>query len=89
MELLQAINTSAKLISVRDDLDNITRSIDKFDKRYEEMTDSRVMFGGWLSGFTSDAALWTSVAILMAWCTALSAGIRYMIFSGGGVFTKR
>ena len=84
LDLLQAINTSVKLIDVRQDLENITRSIEEFDKRYHEITASRVTFGGWLSGFASDAALWTSVAILLAWCTALSAGIGYMFFCGGG-----
>ena len=84
MELLQAINTSVKLINVQGDLDNVTRTIQEFDKRYDDITASRVTFGGWLSGFASDMALWTSVAILMAWCTALSAGIGYMYFCGGG-----
>jgi len=84
MDLLQAIRTSVNLSDVRQDLENITRSINEFDKLYHEITASRVTFGGWLSGFASDAALWTSVAILLAWCTALSAGIVYMFFCGGG-----
>lgn len=83
-KLLQAINTSVNLIHVQEDLDNITRSLEEFDKRYEEMTAARVTFGGWLSGFASDIALWTSIAVLMGWCTALSAGIGYMFFFGGG-----
>lgn len=83
-KLLQAINTSVKLVDVHQDLENITKSIQDFDKRYDAMTANRITFGGWLSGFASDAALWTSVAVLMAWCTALSAGIGYMFFCGGG-----
>lgn len=85
MELLKAINTSVKLIDVREDLENITKSLEEFDKRYDAITSSRVTFGGWLSGFASDAALWTSVAILMSWCTALSAGIGYLLFCRGGL----
>lgn len=83
-DLVKAINTSVKLVEVQEDLDNITKSLEDFDKRYNAITSSRVTFGGWLSGFASDAALWTSVAILMSWCTALSAGIAYMYFCGGG-----
>ncbi|KAK2832712.1 hypothetical protein Q5P01_016601 [Channa striata] len=84
LELLEAINTSIKLASVRENLDNITRDLKEFDKRYDEMTAGRVSFGGWLSGFASDAALWTSVAVLTTWCGALSAGIAYLVFCGGG-----
>lgn len=83
VDILQAINTSVRLMDVQGDLYNITRNIQEFDKRYEEITASRVTFGGWLSGFMSDAALWTSLAVLMAWCTALSAGMGYMYFCGG------
>ena len=84
LELLQAINTTVKLIDIRDDLDNITKSLEEFDKRYDEISSSRVTFGGWLSGFASGIALWTSVGILMTWCTVLSAGIVYLFFFGGG-----
>ncbi|TKS75743.1 hypothetical protein D9C73_010096 [Collichthys lucidus] len=84
MKLLQAINTSVKLIHVQEDLDNITRSLKEFDKRYDEITARRSTFAGWLSGFASDAALWTSIALLTGWCFALSAGIGYMFFFGGG-----
>lgn len=84
LELLTNINTSIKLISLHGELDNISRNIEAFDKRYDEITASRVTFGGWLSGFASDAALWTCVAVLMAWCTGLSAGIAYTMFCGGG-----
>jgi hypothetical protein len=84
LELLRAINTSVKLMDVREDLENITRDLEEFDKRYDEITASRVTFGGWLSGFASDAALWTSIAILIAWSTALSLGIGYMFLFGGG-----
>lgn len=83
MEFLQAINPSVKLIDLQEDLENITRSLEEFDKWYDEITASRATFGEWLSGFASDAALWTSVAILMAWCTALSVGIGYMFVFGG------
>lgn len=82
-KLLQAINTSVSLIHVQEDLDNITRSLEEFDKRYEEMTAARITLGGWLSGFASDIVLWTSIAVLMGWCTVLSAGIGYMFFFGG------
>lgn len=84
MELVKSINTSIQLPNIQDKLENITRTVVEFDKRYEEISASRVTFGGWLSGFASDAALWTSVAILMAWCSGLSAGICYALFCGGG-----
>lgn len=84
LDLVKAINTSVNLVDVREDLDNVTKSLEDFGKRYDAITSSRVTFGGWLSGFASDAALWTSVAVLMAWCSALSAGIAYMYFCGGG-----
>ncbi|KAK2829940.1 hypothetical protein Q5P01_017871 [Channa striata] len=84
LELLEAINTSVKLASMGENLNNITRDLKEFDKRYDEMTAGRVSFGGWLSGFASDAALWTSVAILTTWCGALLAGIAYLVFCGGG-----
>ena len=83
VDILQAINTSVRLIDVKEDLDNITKNIQEFDKRYEEITARRVTFGGLLSGFMSDTALWASVAVLMTWCTALSAGIGYLYFCGG------
>ena len=83
LELLQAINTTVKLIDMQGDLDNISKSLEEFDKRYDEIAANRVTFGGWLSGFASDTALWTSVAILMTWCTVLSAGIGYFLFFGG------
>ena len=83
MELVKTINTSVKLISVREDLDNITRSLEEFDKRYDEMTAGRVTFGGLLSGFASDIALWTFVAILLVWCISLSCGLVFLFYFGG------
>lgn len=83
-DVIRAINTSVRLIDVQEDLNNITQNLNDFDRMYKEISASRVTFGGWLSGFASDAALWMSVAVLMAWCTALSAGIAYMFFCGGG-----
>lgn len=84
LEIIKAINTSIKLVSVKDKLQNISNSLSAFDKRYDEITATRVTFGGWLSGFASDVALWTSVAVLMAWCTGLSAAVAYAFFCGGG-----
>lgn len=82
IDLVKTINTSAKLISVREDLDNITRSLEEFDKRYDEMTAGRVTFGGLLSGFASDMALWVCVAVLLAWCVSLSCGLAYLFYQG-------
>lgn len=84
LEIIKAINTSIKLVSVKDKLQNISDSLRQFEKSYDEITATRVTFGGWLSGFASDVALWTSVAVLMAWCTGLSAALAYTLFCGGG-----
>ncbi|KAK7915593.1 hypothetical protein WMY93_011354 [Mugilogobius chulae] len=57
LEVLQAINTSVKLIDVREDLDNITRTIEEFDKQYNELKAQRVSFGGWLSAVQSSGVV--------------------------------
>lgn len=84
LAVIQAINTSAQLFDVREDLENITQTIQEFDRKYKKISSSRVSFGGWFSGFISDTAMWISIATLMAWCTALSLGITYIYFCGGG-----
>lgn len=84
VQVIQAINTSVRLLDIHNDLNNISQTITDFDEKYNAITNSRVTFGGWLSGFASDVALWISIATLMAWCTALSLGIAYIYFCGGG-----
>lgn len=84
LDIIKAINTSVKLVSVKDKLQNISDSLTAFDERYEEITAARVSLGGWLSGLASNVAIWTSLAVLMAWCTGLSAALAYAFFCGGG-----
>lgn len=83
LELLEVINTSVNLLSVSENLHNVTRDLRDFETKYDELTAGRVSFGGWLSGLANSAALWVSIGLLTTWCGALSAGIAYLVFCSG------
>ena len=83
LEVLRGINTTVKLIDIQEDLGNVTNTVKEFSEKYDDVTNNRFTFGGWLSGFASDVSLWVSVGLLVSWCTGLSLAFGYMFLFGG------
>ncbi|KAK7878274.1 hypothetical protein WMY93_031093 [Mugilogobius chulae] len=81
LQLLNLVNTSAALADVREDLYNISKSIEEFDRMYDQMSARRVSFGAWISGLVNGTVLWFWVVALTLWCSVLSMLIATSIVS--------
>lgn len=81
LSVLQSLNTSAKLLDVQENLDNITRSVHEFEKKYDDITSRRTKLALSKLGLLSSPGLWTSVMILMGWCSVLSAVLCCMVLN--------